>query len=101
MRAVPTFKLSRLRDTGWSQWDPIGLAGPNGSWPEEAADEYESYLLRAAAKLWNGQSVCEVADFFVEIETDYMGLGTGPALRERALAATHALRAYVESTKPR
>jgi len=100
MSTIPTFKLSRLRDIGWGQWDPIGIAGPNGGWPEEAADEYDSYLLQAAVKLWNGQSDTDVADYLVEIETEYMGLSTVPGLRERAFNVTRELRSYVESLKP-
>lgn len=99
MSTIPTFKLSRLRDIGWGQWDPIGIAGPNGGWPEEAGDEYDSYLLQAAAKLWNGQSDSDVADYLVEIETEHMGLSKMPGLRERALTVTRELRSYVESLR--
>ena len=46
------FKLSRLREIGWSLWDPIGLSGFEGT----LDDEYDSYLLQAAGRLWNGAS---------------------------------------------
>ncbi|MBB4630217.1 hypothetical protein SAMN04244581_04955, partial [Paracoccus denitrificans] len=46
----PRIKLSKLRDIGWSLWDPIGLLDPEspaGRWDDEAnlsfADEYDSY----------------------------------------------------------
>ena len=99
MTTIPTFKLSRLRDIGWGQWDPIGIAGPNGSWPEEAVDEYDSYLLQAAAKIWNQQTDKDVTDYLVEIETVHMGLSLTPGLRERALTVTRELRAYVEGIR--
>ena len=52
-------------------WDPIGLGETDG-WLE---DEYDSYLLQAAGRLWNGASQEEVANYFVSIETECMGLG--------------------------
>ena len=33
--------IPKLREIGWSRWNPIGLPGP----PETPADEYDSYLL--------------------------------------------------------
>ena len=99
MTTIPTFKLSCLRDIGLGHWDPIGIAGPNGNWPEEAADEYDSYLLQAAAKLWNGQSNADVADYLVEIEIEHMGLSAMPGLRDRAVTVTEELRSYVEGLR--
>ena len=99
MTTIPTFKLSSLRDIGWEHWDPIGIAGPNGSWPEEAADEFDSYLLQAAAKLWNGQSNADVADYLVEIEIEHMGLSAMPGLRDRAVTVVEELRSYVEGLR--
>jgi hypothetical protein len=48
MTARPTFKLSRLREIGWGRWDRIGLSG----FADKADDEYDSYLLQAAGRLW-------------------------------------------------
>jgi hypothetical protein len=70
MTTRPTFKLSRLREIGWSRWDPIGLTGIENT-PD---DEYDSYLLQAAGRLWNGASEEEVTDYVVTIEIEYMGL---------------------------
>lgn len=91
MSPRPKFKLSRLRDIGWSRWDPIGLNGED-DWPE---DEYDSYLLLAAGRLWNGASDDEVTDYLVKVEAEHMGLGDVPGVLERAREVVSALREYV------
>lgn len=87
----PKFKLSRLREIGWAKWNPIGLGGTDG-WPE---DEYDSYLLQAAGRLWNGASQEEVATYLVSIVTDNMGLAEAPGVHQRANEAAAALSSYV------
>ena len=40
MTKRPKIRLSRLRDIGWSTWDPIGLLENNQSWEDVGyADE--------------------------------------------------------------
>lgn len=94
MNDRPTIQLSRLREIGWAKWDPIGVGGPDHEWP---ADEYDTYLLQAAGNLWNGHSVAAVANYFVKIETEHMGLEVSPGIHERALAVAEAIRDYVET----
>lgn len=91
MNHRPKFKVSRLREIGWSRWDPIGLVNLDGR-PD---DEYDSYLLQAAERLWNGASQDEVADYLTIIETEHMGLENGPNVRSRADEAVRALSNYV------
>lgn len=91
MTARPRFQLSRLREIGWAKWDPIGLSGTEG----QPHDEYDSYLLQAAGRLWNGASREEVADYLVSIEAEYMGLGEAPGLHQRAHDVADALSSYV------
>lgn len=88
----PKFKMSALRDIGRSQWDPIGVGGPDYGWP---ADEYDDYLLNAAGQLWHGRSDEEVADYFIKMETENMGLDA----RLRALDVTSTTRRYVEKLR--
>ena len=95
MTARPKFQLSRLRDIGWSLWDPIGLRGLEG----QPDDEYDSYLLQAAGRLWNGASEEEVATYLVNIERDYMGLGSGSGVDERARKVAEALNRYVSELR--
>lgn len=96
MRARPSIQLSRLREIGWSKWDPIGVGGPDHGWP---ADEYDSYLLQAAEQVWNGQSDDVVADYLVTIETEHMGLTAAPSIHARALDVAKAIRQYVETLR--
>ncbi len=91
MTTDPNFELSRLRQIGWDRWDPIGL----GSFEGNADDEYDSYLLQAAGRLWNGSGEADVANYLVSIETEYMGLSDGPEIRPRAREVVKALSNYV------
>jgi len=95
----PRIKLSKLRDIGWSLWDPIGLLDPRrpGRWDDEAnlsfADEYDSYLIAAASQLRRGTPRDEVVAFLVEIETRHMGMADSPSARPRAEAVVDAILA--------
>lgn len=96
MSTRPSFQLSRLREIGWSKWDPVGLGGPDHGW---LADEYDSYLLQAAEQLWNGQPNEAVADYLVKIETEHMGLSASPGINARAADAAKAIHEYVETLR--
>ena len=94
----PRIKLSKLRDIGWSLWDPIGLLDPEsrpGRWDDEAnlsfADEYDSYLISAASQLRGGTPRDEVVGFLVEIR--HMAMGDNPSARTRAEAVVDAILA--------
>ena len=97
----PRSKLSKLRDIGWRLWDPIGLlhqdGQPAGTWDSEAnqdfADEYDAYLMAAASALRRGRPAAQVIDDLVRIESDHMGLGTGPTTAARAKAVVAAILA--------
>ena len=85
------FKLSRVREIGWSLWDPIGLDGMENT-PD---DEYDRYLLHAAGQLSNGVSAAEVSDYLTAVELDHMGLEDAESARDRAWGTVAALRDYV------
>lgn len=90
MPSRPKFDLSRLREIGWSKWDPIGL---DDDWRSAAPDEYDTYLMRAAGMLFRGQPEEEAASYLLYIETDYMGLSrSNPHAAAETVAA---LKAYV------
>jgi hypothetical protein len=74
MPVYPQIKLTVLRDIGWSQWDPIGLAPRDGGWPASCAHEYDSYLKHAAVMFVRGNSRKEVAAYLVQIAAEHMGL---------------------------
>ena len=79
--------FEKVRAILHADWDPIGCGVP--------LDEYDSYMLQAAGRLWNGASVEEVADYLVAVETEHMGLSDAPDVRPRARAAVTALNDYV------
>ena len=98
MTEHPTIELSRLREIGWSHWDPIGLkviAG--GEWQDGGgcADEYDSYLLQAAGRLRRGEAVSDVVAYLVETEVGHIGLTPNPTTRHRAEATADAIAAYL------
>jgi hypothetical protein len=94
----PKLKLSRLRDIGWSVWDPIGLLGDDQKWSDEDclpfADEYDSYLMQAAGRLRRGEATSDVASYLAKIEVEYIGLGTAfQAALARAEKVVEAIQA--------
>ncbi len=89
------FSLTRLRDIGWKEWDPIRLMAGE-CWQETTfADEYDSYLIEAALRLRQGQSVAETAEFLFRMDRDYMAM-RHPS-RERAERTARAISDYVNS----
>ena len=85
MTQRPKIRLSRLRDIGWSAWDPIGLLKKNECWENiDYADEYDSYMLKAAGMLRREEPKNIVIDYLVTIETDHMGLSNSDDARKRA-----------------
>jgi hypothetical protein len=49
--------------------------------------------------LRNGEEERAVASYLVGIEAEYMGLGRGPGIEERALATTAAINGYLKSLR--
>ncbi len=93
MAEIAKTRLSRLRDVGWSVWDPIGLCRPGTSWQDDpGADEYDGYLLKVAGMLAQVASDSACVDYLVWVETEHMGLGERPDTRERAGETVRAIR---------
>jgi hypothetical protein len=93
-------KLSRLREIGWSQWDPIGLSQlGNDYWKDggPCADEYDSYLLQVVERLRRGEPRPAIVAYLEDIEVDYMGLGPGGSTRARADRTVAAIAEYLSS----
>ena len=91
----PKIDIDRLREIGWSLWDPIGLNETMGVWKGQPfEDEYDSYLVRAAEMLRNNRTAGEVVDYLFFIETEHMGLGVGThevGLREKLSRVVQAI----------
>jgi len=93
----PRVQLSRLRDIGFRDWDPIGILREGQPWKDHpAADEYDPYLLDLAGRLLGGAGDAEAADFLMWVESDHMGLGTAARTADRAAATVRAVRAYLD-----
>jgi hypothetical protein len=98
MTEQPKIKLSRLREIGWSLWDPIGLRGlSDGDWQDggACADEYDDYLLQVAGRLRRGDPTAEVIAYLEETETGHIGLTRSVTTRSRAEATVAAIASYL------
>ncbi|WP_056444329.1 hypothetical protein [Caulobacter sp. Root1455] len=98
MPDLPKVKLSRLREIGWSQWDPIGLSQMgDDDWKDggPCADEYDSYLLGVVGRLRRGEPTSDAVAYLEEIEIDHMGGGRNPTTLGRAEATVAAIADYL------
>lgn len=95
MTPHPKIQLSRLREIGWTLWDPIGLAHNGASSDELGADEYDRYLLHVVAMLCRGGSKDEATTYLTGIASEHMGLTVVDA--EAAAATSHAIADYLTS----
>jgi hypothetical protein len=100
MSSYPPLKLSRLRDIGWKEWDPIGLLPTGEAWESypEFADEYDRYLLHAASRLRRDWLVSDATDYLMWVVSEQMGLGSpsNSLARIRAETTAKAIKAYVD-----
>jgi hypothetical protein len=96
MADYPEVELERLREIGWQEWDPIGLA--DSTCPR---DEYDAYLLQAVSRFRQGQAVEQVADYLEETSCDQMGLGPStPASRAASERAATLIHRYLADFPP-
>ena len=87
MSARPKLRLSRLRDIGWTVWDPIGLNDFDGKWENVyVAYEYDGYLIQAAGRLRAKEPDDDVIDYLMKAETEHMGMSNSTGTLERAKA---------------
>jgi hypothetical protein len=93
-----TFKLelSRLREIGWDEWDPIGIRSMDDQcWRNSAADEYDAYLLHVASLLLGGAEEQRAVEYLDRIASEHMGLGRTEAGRLAAVRTVEAIAAYL------
>jgi len=91
-------QLSRVREIGWSLWDPIGLSAfPDDDWRDggACADEYDGYLLEVVGRLTRGETHAAVAAYLEEIETGQMGLQRKFDTGKRAEVTVAAVSDYL------
>jgi hypothetical protein len=96
MSELVIVELSRLREIGWREWDPIGLVDTDCP-----RDEYDRYLVEAINRLKRGDSVYEVADYLDGIGVEWMGIGPStPASRASAETTAIQIKAYLDTLPP-
>ncbi len=103
MTSHPIVQLSRLREIGWSLWDPIGLRQVSGDeWRDggACADEYDSYLLQVVSRLRRGETHAAIAAYLEDMETVRMGLNRAFDIGERAGATVAAISDYLAPLPP-
>lgn len=103
MNQPVTINLSRLREIGWSLWDPIGLMEiSDGDWQDggACADEYDTYLLQVVGKLRRGEPESEVVAYLEDTETGHIGLTPNETMRSRAEATVAAIGEYLAAFPP-
>jgi hypothetical protein len=87
-------KLDRLRQIGWSLWNPIGL---DDAWKADAPDEYDQYLLHVADMSNGGASEADAAKYLIRIAAEHMGLTYVDS--QAAAATAYAIFTCVKSTR--
>ncbi|MCO6184822.1 hypothetical protein [Rhizobium sp. L1K21] len=89
--------IRALRQIGWDYWDPIGIRQLNDiDWRTNAADEYDTYLLRAAHLLMRGETPEGVAQYLDQIGSENMGLGpVNAASHQASLRTAEAIVSYL------
>lgn len=90
-------KLSRLRQIGWDEWDPIGIrCFDDQSWRDVAADEYDTYLLHVVSLLRAGASKVHAVEYLDMIASEHMGLGIRTEEGHQAsLRTVEAIQSYI------
>jgi hypothetical protein len=64
-----------------NEWDPIGVCGV-----PEAIDEYDTYVQQVHAMLERGASAGAIESYLSDVRTNWMGLGKGDPVKQRAVA---------------
>lgn len=100
MSKYPKVQLSRLREIGWDEWDPIGIRTPDGddAWKTNAADEYDAYLLHVVSLLQRGHAAEEAVAYLDWVCSEHMGLGPlAPEAHQASKATVEAISEYLET----
>jgi hypothetical protein len=90
--------IDALRKIGWDHWDPIRMRQLDDSaWRNNAADEYDTYLLQAANMILQG-ATCETVDAYLDdIISGSMALGPpSEAVHHASLLTAEAISAYLQ-----
>ena len=74
-------------------WDPIGILEKGEVWDHQTfADEYDTYLMKAAGMLRQKSPLVDVENYLIQIESEHMGLGKHPFQRRRIRKVIDAIQ---------
>ncbi|MDW9479011.1 hypothetical protein GOB57_10085 [Sinorhizobium meliloti] len=88
--------LRRLREIGWTEWDPIGILKNCENWiGQPFENEYDHYLTHVADRAIAGDDDDQLISYLRDVESGDMGLGSGDCSTKRAAATVSAIRKYL------
>ena len=96
MSIHPKIQLSRIRQIGWRDWDPIGLHDGSDFGPSNCADEYDLYLLHVVGLLCQGGARAQSTSYLVQIASEHMGMGSAVDL-DASRKTVDAIAAYLSA----
>jgi hypothetical protein len=85
-------RLECLRKIAGERWDVVSAVSDTAL----GSGDYDDYLLEAAKRLQEGAHDDEIADYFINVATEELGVDTGSGIRARALILAKAIRDQVE-----
>ncbi|MGO6847545.1 hypothetical protein GFL38_30470 [Rhizobium leguminosarum bv. viciae] len=93
--------IDALRKIGWDHWDPIVIRQLDDSaWRNNAADEYDTYLLQAANMILQGATCETVAVYLDDIISDAIALGPpSEAVHRASLLTAEVISAYLQADR--
>ncbi|MCZ7861311.1 hypothetical protein O9X98_07795 [Agrobacterium salinitolerans] len=95
-----TIDPMRLREIGWTEWDPIELMRNRKTWiGQPFENEYDSYLIHVADRILAGDGDAALVAYLVAIERDDMYDGSADVSPQRAAATVSAIRQYLEKER--
>ncbi|MBX5185104.1 hypothetical protein HJB86_09805 [Rhizobium sp. NZLR3b] len=93
--------IHALRQIGWDHWDPIGIRQLDDlAWRNNAADEYDTYLLQAANMILEGATLETAAAYLDDIISNDMALGpVDEAVHGASLRTAEAISACLQVSR--
>jgi hypothetical protein len=92
--------LERLREIGWTEWDPIEVLKYRDTWVGQPFEnEYDHYLIHVADRILVGDDDATLVAYLVAIERDDMYDSSAEVSPERAAATVIAIRKYLDEKR--
>ena len=100
MQRYPGIRLSRLREIGWSMWNPLNLDLPDQqAWRHVNIAEYDNHLLHVACLLSKGGTQRDAVAYLEDAAVAYPCPSLSSEERHQAAIGTaQAVEAYLRET---